>query len=104
MYQRTVKATLLASAFILTAAGSASAADEDHISFKMVAANPCLPDAKAKVQIISDGEAEDMFIVATGPQDRFRLLRDPGAQNTIWAVLVSRGYAIGRRRRCCPAL
>src|SRR5215469_14200352 len=66
MYQRTVKATLLASAFILTAAGSASAADEDHISFKMVAANPCLPDAKAKVEIISDGEAEDMFIVATG--------------------------------------
>ena len=52
MYQRTVKATLLASAFILTAAGSASAADEDHISFKMVAADPCLPDAKAKVQII----------------------------------------------------
>ena len=66
MYQRTVKATLLASAFILTAAGSASAADEDHISFKMVAADPCLPDARAKVQIISDGEAEDMFIVATG--------------------------------------
>ena len=48
------------------AAGSAIAPDEDHIRFKMVAANACLPDAKAKVQIISDGQAEDMFIVASG--------------------------------------
>jgi len=48
------------------AAGSAIASDEDHISFKMVAANACLPRAKAKVQIISDGQAEDMFIVASG--------------------------------------
>ena len=48
------------------AAGSAIAPDEDHISFKMVAANACLPGAKAKVQIISDGQAEDMFIVASG--------------------------------------
>ena len=48
------------------AAGSATAADEDHISFKMVAANACLPSATAKVQIISDGQAEDMFIVAGG--------------------------------------
>ena len=69
MYQRTVKATLLASAFILTAAGSASAADEDHISFKMVVskgASTCLPNAQAKVQIISDGTAEDMFLIASG--------------------------------------
>ena len=66
MYQHTLKTALLASTLILTAAGSASAADEDHISFKMVAANACLPDAKAKVQIISDGQAEDMFIVASG--------------------------------------
>jgi hypothetical protein len=69
MYQRTVKATLLASAFILTAAGSVSAADEDHISFKMVVskgASTCLPNAQAKVQIISDGTAEDMFLVASG--------------------------------------
>ena len=66
MYQRTFKTALLASALSLAAAGSASAADEDHISFEMVAANPCLPDAKAKVHIISDGTAEDMFIVASG--------------------------------------
>ena len=58
MYQCTVKATLLASAFILTAAGSASAADEDHISFKMVAANPCLPDAKAKEADNEEGGRE----------------------------------------------
>jgi len=66
MYQRTFKTALLASALSLAAAGSASAADEDHISFEMVAANSCLPDAKAKVHIISDGTAEDMFIVASG--------------------------------------
>jgi hypothetical protein len=69
MYQRTVKATLLASAFILTAAGSVFAADEDHISFKMAVskgASTCLPNAQAKVQIISDGTAEDMFLVASG--------------------------------------
>jgi hypothetical protein len=69
MYQRSVKATLLASAFILTAAGSASATDEDHINFKMVVskgASTCLPNAQAKVKIISDGTAEDMFLVASG--------------------------------------
>jgi hypothetical protein len=66
MYQHTLKTALLASTLILTAAGSASAADEDHISFKMVAANPCLPNAEAKGQIISDGQAEHMIIVASG--------------------------------------
>jgi hypothetical protein len=29
-------------------------------------ASTCLPNARAKVQIISDGQAEDMFIVAKG--------------------------------------
>ena len=69
MYQLALKTAAIGSALMLMAAGSASAADEDHISFKMVvskAASTCLPDAKAKVQIISDGTAEDMFIVATG--------------------------------------
>jgi hypothetical protein len=66
MYQRTLKTAVISSALMLMAAGSASAADEDHIRFKMVAANACLPNANAKVQIISDGEAEDMFIVASG--------------------------------------
>jgi len=52
-----------------TAYATPPAADEDHISFKMVvskAASTCLPNAEAKVQIISDGEAEDMFLVASG--------------------------------------
>jgi hypothetical protein len=52
-----------------TAYAAPPAADEDHISFKMVvskAASACLPNAEAKVQIISDGTAEDMFLVASG--------------------------------------
>ena len=52
-----------------TAYAAPPAADEDHISFKMVvskAASTCLPNAEAKVQIISDGTAEDMFLVASG--------------------------------------
>jgi len=52
-----------------TAYAAPPAADEDHISFKMVvskAASTCLPNAEAKVQIISDGKAEDMFLVASG--------------------------------------
>src|SRR6516162_2915036 len=67
-----LKTALLSSTLMFMAAGPAMAAgkaiapDEDHISFKMVAANACLPGAKAKVQIISDGQAEDMFIVASG--------------------------------------
>ena len=52
-----------------TAYATPPAADEDHISFKMVvskAASTCLPNAQAKVQIVSDGTAEDMFLVASG--------------------------------------
>ena len=52
-----------------TAYAAPLAADEDHISFDMVVSNgasTCLPNASAKVQIISDGQAEDMFVVATG--------------------------------------
>jgi hypothetical protein len=69
MYRYTLKTALIGSALTFMTAGSASAADEDHISFKMVVskgASTCLPNAGAKVQIISDGTAEDMFIVATG--------------------------------------
>jgi hypothetical protein len=69
MYKHTFKTALISSSLMLMAAGSASAADEDHIAFKMVVskgASTCLPNAEAKVQIISDGSAEDMFIVARG--------------------------------------
>ena len=65
MYRHALKTALLSSTLMFVAAGSAMAAgpaiaaDEYHISFKMVAANACLPSAAAKVQIISDGEAED---------------------------------------------
>jgi len=69
MYQDALKAAVLGPALMFITAGSAPAADEDHISFKMVVsagASTCLPNARAKVQIISDGQAEDMFIVAKG--------------------------------------
>jgi hypothetical protein len=59
---------LLSSALVL-AAGSAAAADLDRISFDMIVsagAKSCLPDAKAKVTIVSTGTAEDMMIHATG--------------------------------------
>jgi hypothetical protein len=69
MHRHALKAALLSSTLMFMGAGSVSAADEDHISFKMIVspgAKNCLPDAKAKVQIISDGQAETMFIVASG--------------------------------------
>jgi hypothetical protein len=69
MHQCTFKATLVASVLILTVAGSALAADEDRVSFKMVVskgASTYLTNATPKVQIISDGTAEDMFLVASG--------------------------------------
>jgi hypothetical protein len=69
MYQHAFKGAVLGSALMFITAGSAPAADEDHISFKMIVspgASTCLPDAKARVQIISDGTAETMFLVASG--------------------------------------
>ena len=69
MRRYALTAALLSSTLMFMGAGSASAADEDHISFKMVVspgARNCLPNARAKVNIISDGQAEDMFIVASG--------------------------------------
>src|SRR6516225_3351688 len=69
MYQRTLKTAAIGSALMFMMSSPAPAADEDHISFDMVVSNgasTCLPNASAKVQIISDGQAEDMFVVATG--------------------------------------
>jgi hypothetical protein len=69
MYRHKLKTGVISSALMVMAAGTTSAADEDHISFKMVVskgASACLPDARAKVRIISHGTAEDMFIEATG--------------------------------------
>ena len=69
MYRCALKPAVLSSTLLLITAGSVSAADEDHIGFKMVVsqgASTYLPNAQAKVEIISDGEAEDMFLVASG--------------------------------------
>jgi hypothetical protein len=61
--------TMLVPAVISGPAGGANQSDQDRISFEMVVsagARNCLPDAKAKVKIVSTGTAEDMFIHATG--------------------------------------
>jgi hypothetical protein len=63
------KLKTITTALLVMAAGSAAAADKDKISFDMVvskAASNCLPDAQARVTIDSKGEAEDMFIFASG--------------------------------------
>ena len=69
MYQHVLKTAAIGSALMFMAAGSASAADEGRISFNMVVsagAKTCLPNARAEVQIVSSGTAEDMYIEATG--------------------------------------
>jgi hypothetical protein len=69
MIQHPLKSSFIASALAVAAMGSAFAANRDHISFDMVVsagAKKCLPDAKAKVNIVSTDTAEDMFILATG--------------------------------------
>jgi hypothetical protein len=69
MIQHPLKSSLMASALAVAAMGSASAADEGQIKFDMVVsagAKTCLPNAGAKVRIISTGTAEDMYIEATG--------------------------------------
>jgi hypothetical protein len=69
MIQHVFQSGIIASALTAAAMGSAFAADHDRIAFEMVVskgASTCLPDAKAKVKIVSTGTAEDMFIYATG--------------------------------------
>src|SRR5437867_12678035 len=64
MYKHTLKTAVISSSLMFTAAGTASALD--HVSFDMVSANACLPDASAKVRIETAGTAEEMFIFASG--------------------------------------
>jgi hypothetical protein len=70
MYRHTFKTAVISSVLVFMTTGLAFAVvDEDHISFPMVVskgASTCLPNAGAKVEIISDGEGEDMIIVAGG--------------------------------------
>lgn len=64
-----VKTTVLASALIVAATTSTIAAAQDRVSFKMVVskgASACLPNAEAKVRIKSSGDAEELFLFATG--------------------------------------
>ena len=60
----------VATALLLTTWGaSANAAAPKHLSFDMVVskgAATCLPHAEADVKIVSNGDAEDMFIFAKG--------------------------------------
>jgi hypothetical protein len=68
MYRHTLKTTLLSSTLMFMAAGAAHA-HQNHISFNMIVspgAKKCLPNAQAEINIISDGTAEDMSIVASG--------------------------------------
>jgi hypothetical protein len=53
-------------ALTFAAAGSANAAGRNRISFNMVSANACLPNARAHVRVVSTGTAEDMLIHASG--------------------------------------
>jgi hypothetical protein len=74
MHRHAFKTALLSSTlmFVMSSAAPAfkeNVPDEDHVRFDMVVspgAATCLPNAKAEVTIVSDGEAEDMFIVASG--------------------------------------
>src|SRR6516165_5130400 len=74
MHRHAFKTALLSSTlmFVMSSAAPAfqeNVPDEDHVRFDMVVspgARTCLPNAKAEVNIISDGQAEDMFIVASG--------------------------------------
>jgi hypothetical protein len=78
MNRHTPKTAVISSALMLLTAASALAAAGDHISFDMVVssgASTCLPNATAKVQIITDGTAEEMTIAASGlrPNTEFDL-------------------------------
>lgn len=69
MYRHALKTALISSALLLMTAGTASAADENHIRFNMVVskgASTCLPDATGIVQVASHGGAEDMYVIAWG--------------------------------------
>jgi len=60
---------VVSSALLLIAAGSAYGQNKRHFFFDMVVskgASTCLPDATARVGVVTNGTFEDMFIHATG--------------------------------------
>ena len=69
MHSHALKTGVISSALLLIAAGSASGQNKRHIFFDMVVpkgASTCLPNATARVGVITNGTTEDMFIHATG--------------------------------------
>jgi hypothetical protein len=69
MRRHALKTAVVSSALLLIAAEPTWGADNNQIGFDMVVskgASKCLPDATAKVTVISTGTAEDMFIAAGG--------------------------------------
>jgi hypothetical protein len=69
MHPHALKTVVVSSALLLIAAGSAYGQNKRHIFFDMVVSNgarTCLPDATARVGVVTNGTTEDMFIYATG--------------------------------------
>ena len=69
MHPHALKTVVVSLALLLIAAGSAYGQAKPRITFDMVVskgASTCLPDAKARVQVVTNGTFEDMFIYATG--------------------------------------
>jgi hypothetical protein len=69
MRPHALKTVVVSSALLLIAAGSAYGQNKRHIFFDMVVskgASTCLPDATARVGVVTNGTFEDMFIHATG--------------------------------------
>ena len=63
------KTVVVSSALLLIAAGSAYGQNKRHFFFDMVVskgASTCLPDATARVGVVTNGTFEDLFIYATG--------------------------------------
>ena len=69
MHPHALKTFVVSSALLLIAAGSAYGQNKRHFFFDMVVskgATTCLPDATARVGVVTNGTFEDMFIHATG--------------------------------------
>jgi hypothetical protein len=69
MHPHALKSFVVSSALLLIAAGSAYGQNKRHFFFDMVVskgASTCLPDATARVGVVTNGTFEDMFIHATG--------------------------------------
>jgi len=69
MRPHALKTVVVSSALLLIAAGSAYGQNKRHFFFDMVVskgASTCLPDATARVGVVTNGTFEDMFIHATG--------------------------------------